>query len=108
MISLILAIIVIIVIYYCSSESYQDIGTHWDIEWTGPSSSNCYQNTAKNCLDYSNCGVCNGKCVPGDVQGAYFKQGCNTWKYNNYYDGRIYDKGITRLSRPWSHVLYFN
>ena len=91
----------------------------WEPVWHGKVTSDCYDKNKKDCLNYSNCGLCYKnkklKCVPGDVQGPLFKQNCKKWMYKNYYDrflyGKIFykskspnndDNTVTRISDPWN------
>ena len=80
--------------------------SHWHPAWVGKSNNDCYSLNKKNCLKYSNCGLCLGKgkaqCVPGDVQGPLFKGGCNKWVYTNYYDGYTFGNKTTTVTRDWN------
>ena len=57
-------------------------------------------------MDYSNCGLCmkDGKieCIPGDVQGPFFKEDCQGWMHTNYYDRYIFGERVTTITPPWN------
>ena len=78
---------------------------HWEPRWTGPVSNDCYTEKTKDCLNYSNCGIClsdNPKCIPGDAQGPFFKERCTGWAHSNYYDRHIFDEKVTTITPSWS------
>lgn len=64
----------------------------WDVLNIGTVTDDCYSKSEKECLNYSNCGLCRGKCVPGDVNGPFFEScDCDEgWVYGNYYDKYIF------------------
>lgn len=35
------------------------------------------------CIHYSNCGVCDGKCLQGDAYGPFFNSTCKNWSYKD-------------------------
>lgn len=74
-----------------------------------PGCLDCYYKSPQECMNCTNCGLCgNGrfqKCVPGDVAGPYFSEGCEDWTYND--KKRQYSKGCDKYremvtTRPWS------
>ena len=75
----------------------------WDPLWVGRQSLDCYGENPKDCLAYSNCGLCykNGqkRCLPGDTEGPFFEENCGAWKHTNYYDRYIFGEKVTTL-RP--------
>jgi hypothetical protein len=79
---------------------------YWDPYWAGKQSEECYNNSPKKCMDYSNCGLCfkdgKPKCVPGDVHGPLFKGNCDGWMHTNYYDRHIFGEKVVTVSPPWS------
>ncbi|QKF94316.1 hypothetical protein QKU48_gp0858 [Fadolivirus algeromassiliense] len=81
----------------------------WDPLWVGKTSLDCYSETPRDCLSYSNCGLCRQgmtqKCLPGDEQGPFFTEGCDTWKHTNYYDRHIFGEKVTTTSRDWSYRI---
>lgn len=94
-------VIIIFVYYYKQRESFQ-----WDPLFVGKTSVDCYAENNKDCLNYSNCGICIGresqpKCMPGDENGPFFNEGCRKWAYTNYYDKNIFDEKTTNLMQPW-------
>ena len=84
---------------------YSD-NSYWDPDWVGKRSLDCYKHNKRECMKYSNCGLCikDGKmqCIPGDVQGPLFKEDCEDWMYNNYYDRYIFGEKVVTVSPPWS------
>lgn len=91
-------------------------GSYWDPLWMGKSlatplhgktSLDCYSESKRDCVTYSNCGLCHShgktECVPGDEQGPLFKEGCNKWQYMNYYDRHIFGDKVERTTRDWSY-----
>lgn len=82
----------------------------WNIRHIGLTHDDCYSLSPKNCLRYSNCGLCsnnklsNRKCLPGDEHGPFFSSDCSLWKHNNYYDGIIYNENKIRNYQPWNVV----
>jgi len=78
----------------------------WDPIWFGKTSSDCYDETARDCMKYSNCGLCykNGikTCIPGDSYGPFFKDNCSNWEYMNYYDEHIFNDKINSITLPWN------
>jgi len=114
-------IISIIVIYFNVRkvrESYNNeifnkvkMGKHnnsWDQLETGRTATDCYTLDKRNCLKYSNCGICmkDGikQCIPGDNYGPYFTENCNLWEYNNYYNRYIFGDRINRVIPPWNRL----
>jgi|688.fasta_scaffold191440_2 hypothetical protein len=77
----------------------------WDPLWVGKTSLDCYNEKPKDCLSYSNCGLCwkNGikKCIPGDTQGPFFKERCHAWEHTNYYDRHIFGEKVTTVKPSW-------
>ena len=102
-------ILIIFIILYLIQIEEKSLKEHfqWDPLWVGKTSSNCYEESNKDCLKYSNCGLCsNGsqkQCIPGDVDGAFFKEGCQRWEYANYYDRNIERVRKQKLERY--HVI---
>ena len=80
----------------------------WDPNWVGRKSLDCYTLSNRDCMKYSNCGLClkHGKqqCIPGDVQGPLFKQDCEQWQHTDYYDRFIFGEKVHTVSPPWSKV----
>ena len=79
--------------------------TLWDPLWVGKVSSDCYSENHRDCMNYSNCGLCikdgQKQCVPGDAQGAFFKEGCDQWQHTNYYDRHIFGEKVTTITPSW-------
>lgn len=75
----------------------------WDPLWVGKMSLDCYGENPKDCLAYSNCGICykhgQRRCLPGDTEGPFFEEGCGAWKHTNYYDNNIFGQKVTTI-RP--------
>lgn len=74
---------------------------------TGNISEDCYSLTPDKCMDFQNCGLCliKGKspqCVPGDVEGPYFKDSCDRWAYTNYNDRQMFSEKVTTVTAPWN------
>ncbi len=76
----------------------------WEPSCTGSKAGNCYHLSERNCLKYANCGLClqDGKteCVPGDVNGPYFKEDCAYWKKTDDYDKYLFEGQEVRISPP--------
>lgn len=81
----------------------------WDPLWVGKTSLDCYGETTKDCMNYSNCGLCykdgQRKCLPGDSQGPFFEERCKGWEHTNYYDRHIFGEKVTTLRPSWDAVL---
>nr|QBK88562.1 MAG: uncharacterized protein LCMiAC01_02390 [Mimivirus LCMiAC01] len=79
---------------------------YWSPLHTGPESTDCYKLNKKNCVKYSNCGLClkNGRlnCLPGDEQGPFFKEDCMGWFHNNHYDRYHIGEKVLRATPPWN------
>lgn len=80
---------------------------YWDqYNWVGKRALDCYDLNKRDCMKYSNCGLClkDGKqnCIPGDAQGPFFKQDCQGWQYTDYRDRYIFGEKVTYLTPPWS------
>ena len=72
-------------------------------KWQGELSQDCSTEKLDNCLNFSNCGICNNKCVFGDEDGPLFTgQNCNNWLYSNYRDRKIFNEKVTRVTPSWS------
>ena len=101
-------IVFFIFIYLYTRQSEYEHFNRWDPLWEGNTSLDCYKETPRNCMKYSNCGLCyksgHAQCMPGDDDGPLFDDQCEYWQYTNYYDKHIFNEKITRLTRPWSHV----
>lgn len=104
---LLLLFIVICLIFFLIKEKDNKEHFQWDPLWVGKTSLDCYGETPRDCMTYSNCGLCrqNGKqvCMPGDNQGPFFNEGCDTWKHTDYYDRHIFGEKVTTTSRDWSY-----
>ncbi len=78
----------------------------WDPLAVGQTSNDCYNLSKRDCMKYSNCGLCmkDGKmeCIPGDEHGALFKEDCEKWIYTNYYDRHIFGEKVVTVSDPWN------
>lgn len=85
--------------------SDNDGAVDWDPLWTGEQSADCYHLSEKDCMKYSNCGLCHQKgkllCKPGNVDGPLFKEGCDGWSYTNYYDRHIFNEAVTQTTPSW-------
>ena len=101
---MILSIIIIVVILWFLFGRKENRGLEgfWDVDWRGEIASDCYKLDGKKCMTYSNCGLCDGKCVPGDKDGAFFNEYCDSWKYTDYYDRDIFGESVERNVIPWS------
>lgn len=80
-----------------------------DPKWMGKTALDCYKQQPRDCLKYSNCGICmkDGimQCKPGDVNGPFFEDQCNNWIFKNVYDRRIFKEEVTTVSPPWNRFL---
>jgi hypothetical protein len=79
----------------------------WDLNWVGPAHKDCYKLKDRDCMKYSNCGLCvlNGQmqCVPGDKHGPTFKEGCEQWIHTDYHDRHIFDEKVTTVSPSFDY-----
>ena len=79
---------------------------YWDQLREGRSSYDCYNHPNDKCMEYSNCGLCmkDGQinCIPGDVQGPFFKEDCQGWMYTNVYDRHIFKEKVATITPPWN------
>ena len=98
---------------------YKAPNVRWNIEdkKDGNITSNCYNKDLNTCNNYTNCGLCltkNGKpiCLPGDIDGPFFSEKCDEWKYIGEYNNiRCLDdkKYKNNIYDPWNKyypVLY--
>lgn len=79
---------------------------YWDLNQVGKIANDCYELNDKDCIKYSNCGLCikddKLKCIPGDVQGPLFKEDCEGWIYTDYNDRYIFGEKVTTMTPPWN------
>jgi hypothetical protein len=84
------------------------INSLWDPDWVGKISDDCYNLTDRDCMKYTNCGLCIRKgrkeCIPGDYQGPLFKQDCDLWQYTDFYDRYIFGEKWENTYHPWSRM----
>jgi hypothetical protein len=90
-------------------ENYADLPDYsgnfaWDPRWLGDTNKDCYKLNEKDCLKYSNCGLClsDGKaqCIPGDDVGPLFKEGCERWVHANYKDRSLFGERTVSIVPP--------
>lgn len=79
----------------------------WNQLRQGRNAVDCYKLTGRQCMKYSNCGLCTDndkvvQCIPGDEQGPLFKENCDLWHYTNYYDRYQFESKVPNTSYPWS------
>lgn len=105
---LITILLITILLIYITTNKIENF--QWDPLDVGKNAVDCYSQTEGNCLKFSNCGICykNGitKCIPGDQSGSFFEEGCDLWKYTNYYDGHIFDQTKTTITNSWDHFKH--
>jgi hypothetical protein len=108
---LLFVILIVILTKYSAYEtfdpSFASKETSWDhLTSDSNTSLDCYKETPRNCMKYSNCGLCvknnNLTCLPGDVQGPYFDEHCENWVYTNYYDRHIFGEKVTTITPAWN------
>ena len=98
------------IVYYEAYDQLPDYSEHdeWDLKWVGKRSKDCYELTNRDCMKYSNCGLCyrDGKlnCVPGDEHGPLFKEGCTRWVHTNYRDRHIFGEKDVTISPPHDYA----
>lgn len=106
---LLLLFIIICLIFFLTKENSNKEHFQWDPLWVGKTSLDCYGETDRDCMKYSNCGLCHeyGKrvCMPGDNQGPYFKEGCDKWTHTDLYDRHIFGEKVTTTGRDWSYRI---
>lgn len=115
MINIMFILLLLILYLLCNNKNYKEgfynvpdysDNSMWDPDWVGKRSLDCYKQNKRNCMKYSNCGLClkDGKmtCIPGDVQGPLFKEDCEGWIHTNYYDRHIFGEKVVTISPPWS------
>ena len=87
-------------------EGFDGEGFLWDPLWVGKKSNDCYSLNNRDCMKYSNCGLCDQfgrlECVPGDEQGPLFKDNCSQWIHTNYYDRHIFGEKVVTATPSWS------
>jgi len=90
--------------FKCVKESKES--NYWGLQDMGIKAKDCYALSNKDCMNYSNCGICykdgKGMCIPGDVQGPLFKEDCEQWQYTNFYDRHIFGERVTTITPPWN------
>jgi len=103
-----LILLLLCIIYFYNKQntqlSEQKEHFQWDPLWVGNTSLDCYGERPQDCLSYSNCGLCDGKCFPGDQDGGFFDTGCRKWKYTNYYDNYIFNEKATNTVQSWDKM----
>jgi hypothetical protein len=108
---LIIVIVVIIFIWYMffsAPDNLEGFGKDvlgspvWELDWKGKDTLDCYSQSARNCLSYSNCGLADGRCIPGDKDGPFFEEYVNRWVYRDYIDEHMFGKSVLRKVDPWS------
>lgn len=111
---IILIVVCFILVFACQQSNREHF--QWEPLSVGKEANDCYGQTERDCLKYSNCGLCIGQdgkkvCRPGDKDGAFFDETCDKWQYTNFYDGNIFDETVTTTTRPYSYripeLLYF-
>ena len=79
----------------------------WDPLWTGRVSLDCYGETPRDCMKYTNCGLCHKegttKCIVGDTHGPMADESCEKWQHTNYYDRHIFGEKVETTVAPWSY-----
>jgi hypothetical protein len=99
-------IIVLIIGIYCTKEFSNLNEQFYDLTPLGPRCGNCYYKSPDDCMACANCGVCGigslAKCVPGDINGPFYTDECNTWLYTDHKEGKINKEKTTISSRPWN------
>lgn len=77
-----------------------------ELRFMGKRTSDCYKLDKRDCMKYDNCGLCleDGKmqCVPGDVDGPFYKETCDHWMHTDSFDRHIFGERVTTISPPWS------
>ena len=103
---LIIVAVVITIYMYFDKEINEPFVFSYDLTPRGPSCLDCCYKTPKQCLDCGNCGVCKRgpfeACVPGDENGAYFKELCDKWTYRDHNEGKTDTTPVTTRSRSWN------
>lgn len=103
----ILLVILIFIMYINKNkiEKYESIATDkynpissWDLTDNMRHIGDCYNYSGLNCLKYSNCGLADGKCIPGDYQGPYYKTGTQRWIYRDKETNKV------KKVRPFDHI----
>ena len=102
MVYVLLILLLLCIIYFYKSNNQEHF--QWDPLWVGNTSLECDGETPRDCLNYSNCGLCDGKCKSGDENGPFFHTGCRQWTYTNYYDRNIFDEKVTRTTPSWDQM----
>ncbi|ARF09602.1 hypothetical protein Indivirus_1_225 [Indivirus ILV1] len=100
---IIFAIIIIVILLILTQNKKETF--YWEPKWHGEESPDCYSEKPKNCLKFSNCGLCLNKgldqCLPGDANGPYFEGNCNGWVHSNYDDRHIFNEKVTSINDSW-------
>ena len=97
-------------IYYEKYANLPDYSENdeWDLKWVDKRSKDCYEHTERDCMKYSNCGLClrDGKsnCIPGDYHGPLFKEGCERWIHTDYRDRHIFGEKVVTMTPPHDYA----
>ena len=83
-----------------------DKHSYWNPGFIGKRALDCYELNKSDCMKYSNCGIClkdgEQKCIPGDVQGPFFKEDCERWQHTNYQDRYIFGEKVVTVTPSWN------
>lgn len=110
---LIIIIFVILTMFFSGNciEKYESIATDnknigeskavssWNLLDPIKYEGNCYNYTGTKCLKFRNCGLADGKCVPGDYNGPYFKANSKKWIYRDINTQKI------KLTKPYNKMI---
>ncbi len=101
----IVLVLIFIILYYLTN--YRKTDNFYNVssvlpKWQNQISQDCSTEKLDNCLNFSNCGICNDKCVFGDEEGPLFTGLCKNWLYSNYRDRKIFNEKVTSNTLPWS------
>ena len=113
MILILLIFLVICFIFLLANDKKNEMGNaehfQWEPLWVGKTSLDCYNENPRDCMTYSNCGLCHKdekkKCLPGDVNGPFFEENCPAWEYTNYYDKYVFGEKDTIVTSSWDRFL---
>ena len=106
-IGLIFLLVVIFIIWEKRIEKYESVPiyepiTSWDLLDPIKYSGDCYKQSRSQCLRIRNCGLADGKCVPGDYNGPYFSANNNKWIYKDNINGNV------KAVRPYNKMIKCN
>lgn len=99
-----LIFLIILLIWLCRNNRRRE--GFYDLTSLGCTCGDCYYKKPRECLSCGNCGICirgpYATCVPGDVEGPFFREQCEKWMYKDQKHGKVASEDKIIKSRPWN------